>query len=77
MLWSSGSTWLGMASRPIVAMTAVSASRTGNPAATRLPNASSRIPIVNGIESSPAFFSASAKALLTCSSAVTPKLSTA
>ena len=55
----------------MVAMTAVSASRTGNPAATRLPNASSRIPIVSGIESSPAFFSASAKALLTWSSAVT------
>ena len=48
---SAGQMWLGNASRPSAAMTAVSASRTGIQAATRAPNATNRIASVSGIES--------------------------
>ena len=53
MLSSMGKTWLGIASSPIVASTAVSPSSSGIPAATTAPNARIRIPKVIGSESSP------------------------
>src|ERR671932_13112 len=51
-LWSIGTIWLGMAIRPKVAMTAVRPSRSGTPAATSAPNATTRISRVTGSESS-------------------------
>ena len=55
--------WLGRASRPIVANTAVSASRSGMPAATTAPNTSTRIKSVSGIDRSPALASCELKSL--------------
>lgn len=61
MLSSTGMILLGIASSPIVAITAVIPSSSGMPAATRAPKASNRIPRVIGMESSPAFFRSSVK----------------
>ena len=54
MDWSIGTIWLGSASRPIVANTAVSASRSGIAAPTSEPNTTQQDASVSGIESSPA-----------------------
>jgi hypothetical protein len=51
---SSGISWLGSASRPIVANTAVRPSSTGRPATISAPNVSSRTTSVTGSESIPA-----------------------
>jgi hypothetical protein len=51
---STGSNWLVNPTSPSVASTAVSASRTGMPAATRAPKATIRIASVSGIERNPA-----------------------
>ena len=52
---ATGSRWLGSATSPNVAKTAVSASSSGMPAATSAPNASTRMISVIGSESVPAF----------------------
>src|SRR6478752_2238300 len=49
--WSTGSTWLTIPIRPIVPATALMPSRTGTPAATSAPNASSRMISVIGSDS--------------------------
>ena len=51
--------WLGIATRPIVAMTADSASSSGTPAATTAPKTISSTMSVSGIERSPALASCS------------------
>ena len=51
--------WLGSATRPIVAITAESASSSGTPAATTAPKTSSRMSSVSGIDRSPACASCS------------------
>ena len=56
-----GSTWLMSATMPSVARTAVRASRSGMPAATSAPKATTRMISVSGTENSPAFFRSSKK----------------
>ena len=56
-----GNAWLTSATRPSVASTDVSPSRSGIPAATRAPKATKRMISVNGIENSPARFRSSLK----------------
>ena len=75
MFSSTGHAWLGIASRPIVAITAESASRSGMPAATSAPNAITRITIVTGSESSPARSRSLLNLSSTCFSALTPNSS--
>ena len=72
MLSSIGKILLGIASRPIVAITAVKPSINGMPAATSAPKARSRIPSVIGIDSSPAFLRSSVKTLFSCLSPLAP-----
>ena len=52
--WSVGTRWLTSALRPVAASTAENARRTGSPAATSAPKATSRIRIVSGSEVSSA-----------------------
>jgi hypothetical protein len=56
-------TWLTNALRPVAASTAENASSTGSPAATRAPNATSRIASVSGSEVYSARLMSSANAL--------------
>ena len=56
-----GSTWLMSATMPSVASTAVRASRSGMPAATSAPKATTRMISVRGTENSPALFRSSKK----------------
>ena len=51
VLSSIGKMWLGIATRPIVAITAEIASSTGTPAATSAPNAITRMISVTGSDS--------------------------
>ena len=69
-LSSIGNTWLGMATRPRVAMTPEMASSTGTPAATRAPKARIRMMSVTGRDSVSAFF----RSLPTASSICDPTL---
>ena len=55
--------WLGTATSPKVANTAVSARSNGMPAATSAPNATTRIASVTGSENNPAFSRSSANAV--------------
>jgi hypothetical protein len=55
--------WLGIATRPSVAMTAVNPSSSGMPAATSAPNASTRMTSVIGSDSVSAFLKSSLKDL--------------
>jgi hypothetical protein len=52
--WSIGKTWLVSSTRPNAAMMAVSAKTTGSTAATKAPNASSRMITVTGTDRSSA-----------------------
>ncbi len=62
MFSPSGTIWLGSATRPSVAITAVNPSSSGTPAATRAPKASTRMISVIGSESVSAFLKSSSKA---------------
>ena len=75
MFSSTGQAWLGIASRPIVAITADSASRSGIPAATSAPKAITRMTIVTGSESRPARSRSLLNFSSTCFSALTPNSS--
>lgn len=57
-----GMTWLTMPIRPVVAMIAVTASSTGSRAATRAPNAMSRMPRATGTAEYSAFLKSSPNA---------------
>ena len=58
---SIGTIWLGSATRPSVAITALNPSSSGMPAATRAPKATTRMISVIGSESFSAFLKSSAK----------------
>ncbi len=60
---SIGMIWLGSATRPSVAITAVNPSSSGMPAATSAPKATTRITSVIGSDSVSAFLKSSSNAL--------------
>src|SRR5918995_3358075 len=67
-----GSSWLATATSPIVASTALSPSRSGIPAATTAPKATSRMISVTGTENSPAFFRSSVNVANSAFSVLSP-----
>ena len=77
MSLSRGISWLGSASSPSVANTAVSASSNGRPAAIKAPKATTSTINVTGSENTPAFLKSLTTALSSCVSTLTPNSSIA